>query len=117
MAVQLIISGGQTGADQAGLEAAAALGIPTRGYMPNGWRTEAGPRPDLAVRYGLWEAPTDAYPERTELNVLAADATVIFGQLSGGSQLTLDLAQRHGRPCLVIAVATPAAEGAATLAA
>ena len=43
-----IISGGQTGVDQAALRAAKACGIPTGGWAPKGWRTEDGPAPWLA---------------------------------------------------------------------
>ncbi len=111
--VTRIISGGQTGADQAGLEAAAQLRIPTGGHMPKGWRTEAGARPDLAERYGLEEAATGSYPGRTELNVAASDGTVIFGDATtGGSKLTRELADRYGRPCLVLP-ASAAPEAAA----
>ena len=74
--IERVISGGQTGADQAGLAVAKRLGVPTGGYLPKGWLTEAGPRPDLGATYGLEEAETAAYPERTERNVLASDGTV-----------------------------------------
>ena len=87
--IERVISGGQTGADQAGLAVAKRLGIPTGGCMPKGWLTEAGPRPDLGATYGLEEAETAAYPERTERNVLASDGTVVFGDArSRGSMLT-----------------------------
>ena len=107
--VERVISGGQTGADQAGLAVAKRLGIPTGGYMPKGWLTEDGPRPDLAVTYGLEEAETAAYPERTERNVLASDGTVLFGDArSRGSMLTASLCQRHGKPyCTVPLVDEP----------
>jgi Circularly permutated YpsA SLOG family len=99
--VQRIVSGGQTGADQAGLEAAEQLGVPTGGFMPKGFRTETGPRPDLAARYGLQETATADYPERTEQNVLLADGTVVIaGENSRGSRLTVQLCRKHGRPCL-----------------
>jgi hypothetical protein len=41
--LELVISGGQTGADQGGLRATRACGIPTGGWAPRGWLTEAGP--------------------------------------------------------------------------
>ena len=101
--VMKIISGGQTGADQAGLAVAKRLGIPTGGFVPKGFLTEAGPRPDLAAEYGLEETDTAAYPERTERNVRLADGTVVFGDArSPGSMLTIRLCRRHGRPCLTI---------------
>jgi hypothetical protein len=48
--VRKIISGGQTGADQAGLAVAKRLGISTGGFMPKGLLTAAGPQPDLTRR-------------------------------------------------------------------
>ena len=47
-----VISGGQTGVDQAALRAARSCGIPTGGWAPRGWLTEDGPAPWLAD-YGL----------------------------------------------------------------
>jgi hypothetical protein len=51
-----VISGGQTGADQGGLRAARACGIPTWGWAPRDWLTEAGPAPWLE-EWGLAECP------------------------------------------------------------
>jgi len=45
--IERVINGGQTGVDQAGLRAARA-GIPTGGWPPQGWLTEAGAAPWLA---------------------------------------------------------------------
>jgi hypothetical protein len=96
-----IISGGQTGADLAALDAAIALQIPHGGWLPKGRKTESGPLP---LRYQLEELDTGKYRARTEKNVLAADGTLIFsfGPLSGGSALTEALAIRHDRPFLHI---------------
>jgi hypothetical protein len=111
-----VISGGQTGADQAGLAVARRLAIPTGGFMPKGWRTEAGPRPDLASLYGLEETATAAYPERTERNVLSADGTVVFGDSrSEGSMLTARLCRRHGKPCCMVPLGDEVESAAATL--
>ncbi len=101
MTIFRIISGGQTGADQAALNAAIRMGIDHGGFLPRGRLTEDGPLP---ARYGLRELPTRSYPKRTEQNVLAADGTVIFshGPLKGGSRLTRELARRHGKPWLHI---------------
>lgn len=94
-----IISGGQTGADRGGLDAAAALGIPHGGWCPRGRRAEDGTIPE---QYALTETDTAAYAERTERNVLEADATVVFtfGEPEGGSELTLELARSHQKPHL-----------------
>lgn len=96
-----IISGGQTGADRAALDAAIELGIPHGGWLPKGRRTENGPLPRS---YALEEFDSFEYRPRTEKNVLAGDGTLIvsFGPLTGGSALTESLALRHDRPCLHI---------------
>lgn len=95
----MIISGGQTGADLAALDAAIFLAIPHGGWLPKGRMTEAGPLP---LRYRLEELESRRYRARTEKNVLAADGTLIFsfGPLAGGSALTEALAIRHNRPFL-----------------
>ncbi|HEX7897150.1 MAG TPA: putative molybdenum carrier protein [Planctomycetota bacterium] len=94
-----VISGGQTGADRGGLDAAIELGIPHGGWCPRGRRAEDGRIPP---KYRLKETPTSRYPERTERNVLAADGTVVFtfGPAERGSALTLALAAKHGKPAL-----------------
>lgn len=96
-----IISGGQAGADRAGLDAALALGIPISGYVTKGRRAEDGKVPEI---YPLIELTTWDYPTRTEKNVVESDATLLFTicGLNGGSLLTKNLASRHGKPCLRI---------------
>lgn len=95
MMLRKIISGHQTGADIAAIDAAMANGFPRGGWVPKGRKTEIGPLPDL---YIVQEMSTGAYPKRTEKNVLISDGTVIFshGQLTGGSDLTRKLAVKHG---------------------
>lgn len=89
MILHKIISGGQTGADQGALRAAEELSLKTGGWMPKGFRTEDGLRPDLAKRYGLVEHSSSAYPPRTLSNVMASDGTLIFGNRhSPGCRLT-----------------------------
>ncbi len=107
-----IISGGQTGADRGGLDAAERLGIPRGGWCPRGRRAENGIIPR---KYPLRETKATAYRVRTELNVLWADATLVFtyGPPAGGSRLTLELARRHRKPALHVDLAgTCAAEAA-----
>lgn len=93
-----VISGGQTGADQGGLEAARELGLETGGWAPKGWMTENGPQRELLEGFGLKECGSSEYPARTVLNVRDADMTLIFGSVSGGSKLTEYYCQRYGRP-------------------
>jgi hypothetical protein len=91
--LERVVSGGQTGVDQAGWRAARHLGIPTGGWMPRGWLTEAGPRPEFAELYAAVEMPTASYPERTRANVEASDATIWLGSIdSRGFRTTHDAA-------------------------
>ena len=93
-----IVTGGQTGADQAGWRVARAFGIHTGGWMPKGSLTEEGPRPEFAELYGAIEMPTDSYPERTIANVRDSDATLWFGTTdSPGAKDTLDACLHHMR--------------------
>jgi len=96
-----VISGGQTGADRAGLDAAAALGLPTGGQAPAGFWTESGADPSLE-RLGLAAGGSPEF--RTERNVLDADATVIFclRAPAAGSELTRALTLRHRKPAIVL---------------
>src|ERR1700757_1059748 len=103
----LIISGGQTGADQAGLRAARALDIATGGIAPLHYNTEAGHAPWLA-EWGLIETESEwDYAERTEKNVRLADATAIFGRRSRGSNLTERLCQQYDKPMIWVGMRGP----------
>jgi hypothetical protein len=96
-----IVSGGQTGADRAALDAALELGIPHGGWAPLGRWAEDG---EIDSRYRLRETPTPEPAVRTEWNVRDSDATVIFshGPLNGGSALTEAMTRRYDRPVLSI---------------
>ena len=114
MMIEKIISGGQTGADRAALDAALELGLPHGGWVPKGRLAEDGAIPE---KYKLKEMPTESYPERTEKNVRESDGTLILshGLLTGGSALTRNLADKHRRPCLSIDLNIIPAFKAATL--
>jgi Circularly permutated YpsA SLOG family len=101
--IERIVSGGQTGADRGGLEAALALGIAHGGWCPKGRRAEDGSVPE---RYQLRETSSAAYSERTRRNVADADGTVLFtrGTPTAGSKLTLDTARQLRRPVLHVDV-------------
>jgi hypothetical protein len=94
-----IVSGGQTGADRGGLDAAIALGLEHGGWCPRGRRAEDGVIPE---RYRLTETGSREYAVRTERNLVDSDATVLFtrGPATGGSALTAALAAEHDRPLL-----------------
>jgi len=93
--LEKIISGGQTGADRAGLDAAIELGIPYGGYLTKGRRSEDGTVPERYVN--LIELDTWDYPTRTEKNLTESDATLLLTikGLTGGSALTAQLAAKH----------------------
>jgi hypothetical protein len=99
--IDKILSGGQTGADQAAWRAASALRILTGGWMPRGFVTEEGPRPEFVERYGAAEIPTYSDPTWTEQNVRASDATLWFGETTTAlAQATVGACHRLGKPCL-----------------
>lgn len=96
--IERVISGGQTGADQGGLMAAKWCGLATGGWMPRGWLTEQGPRPDFRDTYGMKECQVPGYPARTRLNAQWADVTLWFGQGdSRGYYCTLRAAQSNSK--------------------
>ena len=99
--VKKIISGGQTGVDQAAIDVAIKMGIPYGGWLPRGRKTEKGPLPG---KYLLQELPDRSYSKRTEKSVIDADGTLIIsrGKLTGGSKLTGEIAEKNDRPCLHI---------------
>jgi Circularly permutated YpsA SLOG family len=100
--LERICSGGQTGADQAGLRAARSAGIPTGGWAPRGWATEDGPAPWLAD-FGLVECPEPGYPPRTRANVRDSDAPLWFGDwMTPGGKTTLDACRTEGKPFFLV---------------
>src|ERR1700737_4812036 len=89
-----IISGGQTGADRAGLDFAIETGLEYGGYVPRGRKAEDG---RIDTRYKLVELSTSSYPARTRRNIEESDGTVIFSLerlLSGGTKLTWEHANK-----------------------
>ena len=95
-----IVSGGQTGADRAGLDWALAHQVAHGGWCPKGRRAEDGAIP---ARYELTETPSAGYLQRTEWNVRDCDTTVIFtlaDQLTGGSLKTAGFAAKLRKPHL-----------------
>ncbi|MBA4186402.1 MAG: hypothetical protein C0467_00135 [Planctomycetaceae bacterium] len=106
MALERVISGGQTGADRAALIAARQAGIPTGGWMPAGFLAHDGNHPEFAERYGIRETASSEYQPRTALNVKEADATLRFAAVwdSAGELLTLRLCHEQRRPHLDVEI-------------
>ena len=103
--IEKIISGGQTGADRAALDGAIEYGIPHGGWVPKGRMTETGRLPE---KYVMQETTSISYAERTEMNVVDSDATLLLshGKVAGGSAFTLDMARKHRKPCLPMDLAS-----------
>lgn len=102
--IMKIVSGGQTGVDRAGLDAAMELGIPTGGWCPAGRRAVDGVIPE---KYDtLTETKARSYSVRTRWNVRDSDATLIInaGELEGGTEYTVRIAENLKKPHLVVQV-------------
>lgn len=96
----IIISGGQTGADRGALNGALALGIPTGGYAPQGWKTESGACQELGSVYGLIENTSPDYNMRTRVNMEMCDAVIVVARNfdSAGTKWTLEVAFKRCKP-------------------
>jgi hypothetical protein len=106
-----IITGGQTGVDQAAWDAAIEFdegigNIRTCGYMPRRFMTEDGPMPHFRTKYGAIENDSPSYKERTIKNVMNSDAFVLIGNpdSSGGKLLRSLVGKKIGGPPLIIVV-------------
>lgn len=115
MKISKIISGGQTGADRGGWEAALHCSIPIGGWIPKGRKAEDGRIPDKYE--DLQETKSADYLVRTEANIVDSDATLVFcyGEPTGGSKKTVELARRHRRPCLAVDLDKPRKEAVKTI--
>lgn len=97
-----IWSGFQTGADVAGIKAARKVGFKTKGYIPKGYLTEKGNKPQYK-EYGAIEGSSTNYKDRTLKNVVSTDCTIIFDEAgSGGSKLTRNYCQQNNKPYLYL---------------
>ena len=96
-----IISGGQTGADRAALDAAMDAGAPCGGWCPADRMAEDGVIPE---QYPLEALPGGGYDQRTRRNVADSDGTIIFtfGESAGGTETTQRACGELHKPMLVI---------------
>lgn len=76
--IERVVTGGEAGAEQAAWAAARRAGVATGGYMPRGFRTEAGPAPRLGQLYGAVEFPFDD-ARRIRANLRRAGGLAWFG--------------------------------------
>lgn len=98
--IEKVISGGQTGADIAGLKAARTAGISTGGFIVNGFRTHNGKEPWLGNEFNLVEIESSNYAERTRLNVMQSDCTIrfAFDFFTPGERCTINAVRRYAKP-------------------
>ncbi len=106
--IEQIVSGGQTGVDQAALLIAEELKIPIGGWCPKGGLDENGVC--IFDTYSwLKEAITSDPDERTKLNIRDSDGTLIVvpclplpEKIQDGTRLTIADAERQRKPFLII---------------
>ena len=105
--INKIVSGGQTGADRAGLDAAKAFGIKTGGYCQKGFKTENGFDKSLKS-YGLKQTSSSNPSYRTRLNAIHSDGTVIFCNTDSnkaitgdGTKFTIKVLDGSGKPYIL----------------
>ncbi len=100
MMLTKVISGFQTGADIAGVRAAKDCGLQTGGYIPRGFKTLDGPKPEYSKLYGAIEHTSSNYRDRTWDNIQQADATIRFASNwnSPGEKCTLGGIKNWGKP-------------------
>lgn len=99
--ISMIVSGGQTGVDQAALSAAIWLGMAHGGWCPKGRRSEAGPIP---AEFELRESHSRVYSVRTKQNIEDSDGTLILyhTEMTGGTAFTCRMADQRAKPVLTI---------------
>ena len=106
-----IVSGGQTGADRAALDAALDARVACGGWCPADRSAEDGVIP---TRYPVQPLPGGGNDQRTRQNVRDSDATVIFcfGEPTGGTETTRRACLEMNKPLLVVDAAGDPASAA-----
>lgn len=105
-----IISGGQTGVDQAALDTAIEFEIPTGGWCPRGGHDENGKC--FLNRYSFLQETRSPNPdERTKLNIESSDGTLILlpkipipDNIKDGTLLTIQHADAVRKPYILISL-------------
>lgn len=105
-----IISGGQTGTDQAALQAAIDTGLDHGGWCPPGRQCETGEIPSC---FTLIETPLERdssapdvpRSQRTIRNIRDSDAALIFlsdNEIDRGTELAVKTAKELNKPALIV---------------
>lgn len=100
-----IVSGGQTGVDRAALDVAIKLGIPHGGWCPKGRLAELNTT--IPEKYKLKETRTSEFSERTKLNIIDSDGSLILVptmpiKITDGTILTIQNVKQKNKPYLII---------------
>lgn len=105
--LEKVISGGQCGVDQAALQAAKDVKIPTGGWAPKGWKTSIGPQEHFLKTFNLVEHSGN-YKVRTFANVKNSDGTIRLASnfSSVGEICTLNAINKFKKPYLDIPLFT-----------
>ena len=100
----LIISGGQTGADIAGLMAAKEVGFNTSGFAPKGFKTELDSNLLLKTHFHLKETSSSGYTIRTRMNIEWATISIVFSDdsQSKGTLFTISCCKKANKPYLLL---------------
>ncbi len=104
-----IISGGQTGADIAGLEVAKRSGFETGGMMPFGYKALDGCHPEYRELYGVTYHKSSSYVPRTRANVRDSDGTIrlAYNFSSKGEVCTLTAIHDYKKPHFDVDLSNP----------
>jgi hypothetical protein len=107
--LEKVISGGQTGVDQASLRAAQKCGISTGGWLPKGCITQDGCKPNLINEFDMHEHHKAGYSPRTEANVRDSEATIRLATnfKSAGEICTLGAIKWYKKPYLDVDMKNP----------
>jgi hypothetical protein len=98
-----VLTGGQSGAEQAAWRTAKAFGVLTGGWMPSGFLTDEGPHPEFAQEYGSAELPFGGDSAQPDQNVQESGATLWFGgTTTATAHATVWACQRLGKPFMPI---------------
>ncbi|WED42762.1 putative molybdenum carrier protein [Legionella cardiaca] len=108
--IEKVVSGGQTGVDQAGLLIANEMGMTVGGWCPKGGMDENSE--SILKKYpSLKETTTENSDERTKLNIRDSDGTLIIvprwplsENIKDGTRLTIEEAERQKKPYLIISL-------------
>ncbi|RAP36677.1 hypothetical protein B1207_07695 [Legionella quinlivanii] len=105
--IEKIVSGGQTGVDQAALLTASEVGLEVGGWCPKGGLDADGIC--ILDKYPqMKQATTENPDERTKLNIRDSDATLIIvpswplpANIKDGTNLTVEDAKRQEKPYFI----------------